>query len=459
MLFEDLVNTGIKKRSITLTFLCLITLICFFPTFQNELMTGWDDQWQVVNIHTSAGWTWSNLKDIFCYSDHGQYSPLNQCMYMLIYQIFGYKAIGYHAVCLLLHLINICLVYVLLRRILEDTTAISISRISWMAFLTTLIFAIHPLQVESVAWVSASKIPLNSLFYLLATYTFILYLHTKTVFLSNQRKESLNTHNRSKHSKPYYLLTIFLFTCAYASKEQAVSFPLWLLLLCSFYKYDFRMRKVWRILGPFFILALLFGLFYVLETKNTTWLDSNTHNNVVSYTWWQRIVFSCYAIIEYIWKWLFPYKLLYKYFYPMLPGEPLPSWLLLYPFIVVTLVLTLWNFLKRPHIMAGLFFFLIQILLVLHIIPIDRQSIVADRYMYLPLIGLSYIGVYVLTGVYSHFRLSLRRMTVCISVGIISLLCIHTYHRTQRWHDTNILQQEIFQISKEKSLNKDRDSY
>lgn len=414
---ESILKRACENRFVSCMVLAAICIIAFFPTFSNELMTGWDDQWQVVNSYTSGGWNWKNLSDIFSHSYHGQYSPLNQILYICIYGIEKYNPGYYHATSLALHICNVWLVYILVRHIATSVTGWTTARICWTAIGVALIFGIHPLQVESVAWASASKILLSSLFYLLASYSFALFIE--------------------KGRWGYYLLTVFLFLCSYCSKEQAVVFPLWLLLLMNIYGKKLRSQETWTILAPFFVLAIFLGLVFALETRSTSILEEVSPR---VYTWWQRLVFACYALVEYACKYFIPYKLQYNYFYPMEPGEALPAWMLMYPSIVATAIACFWKQLRQKSIQVGLLLFLIHISLVLHVLPIGRQSIIADRYMYLSIIGLSLFTVTLI----SMLKMDARwRTFICFCGCVIMTICISlTFNYTKLWCTTSSIRNQ-----------------
>ena len=409
-----------------IVFLMLLFSSCavFYPTFNNELMSGWDDQWQVVNAYTAGGMNWDNLKPAFLYAFHGQYSPLNQCIYTFIYSFVGYTPGYYHAYSLLFHILNSFLVYVLLRKMLVSVTAFSVRHCAWIAFLVSMFFCIHPMQVETVAWASASKMVVSTSCYLCSTYFFIRYLTDK--------------------KRVFYLSSLFFFIVSYGFKEQVVTLPLWFLLILFCYGADLRTFKTWRKLIPFFIIALVMGLFFVLETKSTP-LFAVPDPDVVTYSWWQRLVFSVYALFEYIWKWLFPYKLLYKYYYPMAPGSPLPLWLLMYPLLLVVCLGGCYKYLVRKPVLVGLLFFMIHIALVLHIIPINRAHIVADRYMYLAGVGLSFIVVYYAAFWFVRLRTAFKFVCTFATVVVFLLLAMYSFSRTEKWHDTERLREEVRQ--------------
>lgn len=410
----------VGRREVACLLLAVLCLIAFFPTFSNELMTGWDDQWQVVNAYTSGGWSWKNLSRIFMYSFHGQYSPLNQILYTFIYSCAEYNPAYYHAASLVIHLLNVCLVYILVRHIAASATRWPSARISWMAFGVALIFGIHPLQVESVAWMSASKILLSSFFYLLATYTFVRYLE--------------------QEKTRFYVWTILLFVCSYCSKEQAVIFPLWMLLLCYIYNVPFNKQGTWKAMAPFFLMAIVMGLVFALETRSTSIFEEGPPKD---YTWWQRFVFSCYALVEYVCKFFIPYNLRYKYYFPMAPGEPLPSWLLMYPVLVAVPVMCFWRQIRQKPIFVSLMIFAIHILLVLHILPIGRQHIVADRYMYLSVTGLAMLTAILV------FRIQINakwRPFMCLlGCGIIVFCMYLTSHYTKLWRTTNDINKQTIE--------------
>lgn len=413
----------------------IAALLAFSPTFGNLLMTGWDDQWQVTNHYTSGGWTWANLYAIFTEAHGMQYSPLNQCFYTLLYMADGYNPAVFHAACLLVHIANCCLVYRLLRRLMADTLHLPSAMEARTAFFATLLFAIHPLQVETVAWVSASKILLCTFFYLLATGLFVRYLR------------------HGQHMA--YAGAMLLFTCAYGSKEQALVFPVWATLLCLFYGHRLRSPFVWKSVMPFYLVSLFFGLVFVLDIKSATGFSlsalsaksAQSEVAVWEYTWMQRVVFCCYSLVEYFTKWIAPFNLLYLYPFPMSPGEALPVWLLVYPMILGACVYALWSSFRQRVVAGGTAFFVVHLLPVLHIIPIGRAAIVADRYIYLSSVGLAFIAVYYLDVLFHR----LRPRAKCCFCGVALLLLFgmatYTYRRTTVWHDTASIRQKILELT------------
>lgn len=387
-------------------------------------MTAWDDQWQVVNSYTSGGWSWENIRDIFLYSYEGQYSPINQILYVFIYELVGYNPIFFHGASLLFHLLNVVLVFIITRHLLEKK---SYKIASLLSFFVSLIFCIHPLQTESVAWMSASKILLFSFFYLLATFFWILYME--------------------RQRRICYFLTFLLFFFSYGCKEQAVILPIWLWMVSYIYCGKIPDKKLLVKLSPFLLVAVVMGLFFLLETKTISILDYDERKG---YTFLQRVIFSFYSVTEYICKFLIPYKLQYKYFYPMSIGESLPIWLIFYPALVMVTIVCLWKYICKPQIKIGLAIFLVHIVFVLHMVPIGRNHIVADRYMYLSIIGLAWIISYYGWWFYNKIE---RRRLKCSIVFIISaylfMLSVLTFQQTQCWRTTDVLKSQIESYLKE----------
>jgi hypothetical protein len=195
----------------------------YFPVLGNDFLFYWDDQWVVINSYTEGGLNGTNLLSIFTEFYHGQYAPLNELAYLILYSLFGYNPFWFHLVSVLSHTVNVLLVYVCIKRLLELDLKIVTKYKPLTAFFTALIFAVHPFNVETVAWISASKVLVYSFFYLSAALAFLFY---------------------TKQGKlQYYFLTLFLFICSFLGKEQAVSFPLWLLLIYWLTGYDFKNKK------------------------------------------------------------------------------------------------------------------------------------------------------------------------------------------------------------------------
>lgn len=405
--------------------LILATVIVYFPILGNDFLIYWDDKWQVMNYYTEGGIHVDNFRAIVTEFYYGQYSPLNAILYVFIYTLFGYNPLVFHLVSLLLHTGCVCLVYWIVRRIFKQTNRIHIRQAPAIAWITALIFAVHPMNVEAVAWISASKILVYSFFFLVASYTYMLFLD---------------------HRKPgFYILTLILFILSFGGKEQAVVFPVWLVMLYGLLGYSLESRRVWVQVVPFFLLALFFGIVTMLSNAAS---GTGILSDQASFPLWQRLVLCCYSLFEYIAKFIFPYNLLYLYPFPILIGEALPAWMLFYPAFIAVIGITLHKYILKWPVAIGLMFFIINMALLLHIIPMPRFTVVADRYMYLPCIGLAFIVAYYFTELVISKRGMIRSLIIGGFTGFLLYFCIYSNFRSRDWKDTDSIKKELRELIK-----------
>lgn len=301
--------------------------ILFFPVFSNDFLLGWDDQWMVMNQYTENGYSWSNIWQIFSQPINGQYSPLVELNFLLLYNLCGYNPFWFHVMSVIWHCGCVTLLFIFVRKILDKNEDDSPKALK-VAWLTSLMFAIHPVNVESVAWISAVKVPMYAFFYLFSLLMYFDYVISKR--------------------RTFYISSIIFFSCSCLSKEQAIMLPLSLLLVDWFVGRSLKLKDTWFDKIPFFIISI----FLVLLTFN---LQNNS--NTVSYTILRRIVFGCYSLFEYITKSLIPINLNYLYPYPIMgDGNNLPLRFYLYPFLVVLLFIWLMYDQKNEYFYGGFCF-------------------------------------------------------------------------------------------------------
>lgn len=420
----------IDNRILPYIILLIAGVAVYYPILGNQLLDFWDDQWVVMNHYTEGGVNIQNIWRILTEFYHGQYAPFNEFLYLFLYTFFGYNPFPFHLASLLIHLANSCLVFAVLKKLLVLSKRIpNPNTIKLISFITALFFCIHPFNVESVAWMSASKVLVYALFYLLATYTFLLYL--------------------GKNKMRYYIYTAILFFFSFLGKEQAVAFPLWMLLIYWMSNYKLFGKTVCLRTSPFFLLSLVFGLI----TLYSQYMDgAGVLTNNADYPFWQRIVFACYSFLEYLFKIVFPFKLSYLYPFPSTIGDPLPDWMIFYPAVLAVIAVTLWQFLKKWPVAFGLWFFTIHIVVVLHIIPLSRFAIVADRYAYLSVIGIGFIFAYSIERLYSVVKKKGLRVLVLLSfLAYFLYLGVYAHRRTYIWYNVDTLKKELRELLKQRN--------
>lgn len=410
--------------------LVFLTLLVYSPVFSHQFQTHWDDQWVVINPYTENGLNVQNLWAILTEFYKGQYAPLNQLSYTILYSAFGYNPFWFHLAGVMLHLCNVLLTYFLIRSILIQSgrfKQISITRIS---FFTAAIMALHPLLVESVAWISASKILVYSFFYLVGLLFYLKYV--------------------SSNKMMYYLLTILFFIFSFGGKEQALTFPVCLLLVDYAVNRSLKNKWVWMEKVPLFMLAFVMGYITLLsQSADKVGLLSNARH----YPFYQNVIFASYSTTEYLVKCLIPVKLSYLYVFPNAIGEEVPKRFWIYPLLLLIILFSFWDFWKKRWVFLGIAFFMIHIGMVLHIIPMSRFAIVADRYAYIASIGIFFLVAFFADKALDHTKYS--KLTLILAFLYVLSIGIYAHERSKVWRNSDTLKQELKDLLEKENASPD----
>ena len=385
----------------------VITALCLFPLLRNGF-TNWDDEYYVVNNSLLRGPDWIG---IFTRPVVSNYHPLTVLSLAANFAISGKDPRSYLILNLLLHLLNVVLVFVFIYSISHRQTLV--------AFLTALIFGIHPMHVESVAWISERKDLLYTLFYLLALMQYWQFLQSR---------------------KPLRLwLCFLLFVFSLLSKPAAIVLPL-VLFLMDYWQQRSITRQVVLEKIPFVLVAALFAII-TLKLQSVTAMTS-----LDLYPFWVRLFFSSYAVMVYFLWFFVPYPL--SAFHPFPEPGHLGLVIYLAPLFLAALLFVIWQFRKNRLVVFGLMFFLVNILLVLQLLPIG-MTIVSERYTYVPYIGLAFL----FTMLASEY-LKEKRLVPAIAgaVVIFSLFGFLTFNRTQVWKDSDSLWSDVINHYPDASL-------
>ena len=246
--------------------------------FKAEFIS-WDDADLLINNKAVQKF---NLTEFF--TDHytGNYMPLTMLLHALNWMFFKNSAGGHHAINLLLHAVNGILVFYI---------ALAVFKNKWGAVLTAIIFCLHPLQVESVAWIAETKTTLFALFFFLGLIYYLRYL------------------NEGK-SKILYGPVALFFVLALLSKSAAVVFPLCLVAIDLISGKKFT-RQSLKKKTPFFILSLAIGIGAIYTQQQDRYINVSHAYPVL-----ERIGYAGYALAMYVVKFLLPFKLAVIYPYP-----------------------------------------------------------------------------------------------------------------------------------------------
>ena len=375
-----------------------LTVLCFFPMLKNNF-TNWDDEFYVVNNALLLGPDWAG---IFSKSVVSNYHPITVLSLALNYAVSGTKAWSYLLFNLLLHVANIILVFRFIYSISGKKTKV--------AFLTALVFGIHPMHVESVAWISERKDVLYTLFFLLALMQYWRYLYS----------------DKQKHLWFCFLLFVF----SILSKPAAIILPLVLFLLDYSKQRSFD-KKAFLEKIPFFLIA---GLFVVITLK----LQSVTAMSSLDvYPLWVRFFFACYVGMIYFIRFFVPYPL--SAFHPFPPPDNLGLAIYLSPIFLAGLLFFLWRFRKNRVIVFGFLFFLVNIALVLQLISIGF-TIVSERYTYLSYVGLAFM-LFMTMEKYITAKMKVpARVTAIIVFSVFGYM---SFQRTKVWNNSDTLWTDV----------------
>jgi protein O-mannosyl-transferase len=406
-------------RWILIGLILLVTAIAYSNSVTNGFVN-WDDDLYVYKNQDIRNLDGPALYEFFTGYFGKMYAPVTMISYALDYKMGELDPATYHRTNLILHLLNVSLVFYLLY-LLTGQTAI--------AFISALLFGIHPLHVESVAWISERKDLLYSFFYLCGLITYIWFLD-------------------KKRERKYYFLTILFFLLSLLSKSAAVTFPL-ILLLIGYYKgeklaFKDNLNKI-----PFFLMAVGFGILSLLSQK----VIGTTVDYVQGYTILDRVFLGAYSFAFYLVKSIFPSGLSALHPMPMKPGGMLPVSYYLsivavlgFFWLLVKAIRSKTNEILKKDVLFGLLFFLFTIALIL-LIPVG-QAVVAERYTYLP-----YIGIFMIFGrFYLYFKQkgfpSFPKLknwyTVFIVIAMVAFTGI-TYSRNRVWKDTVSLFSDVIE--------------
>jgi protein O-mannosyl-transferase len=388
-----------KKDFVTSLLAMLFAILLFLPTTKYDYVN-WDDDRNIfdnplINSMNEENF-WGNTKQIFKSDVIGNYNPLTIWSFAIENKIYndnknkkaiynGFEKSGkYHRTNIILHGLCVALAFLIARRL----------GLAWFgSLIAALLFAAHPMRVESVAWVTERKDVLFGFFYLLSLYYYI--------------------KNKQKNSATNQLIIYGAFILSLFSKIQAVSLPLSMMAVDYLLQDQFDFKKSFLNKIPFLGLSILFGIMGIMFLGAEGSLDTNTN----TYPFWQRIFVGSYSFLIYLVKLVVPYRLS-----PMYPYEgTMPSHF--YPTIVM-LPITLYALYKSyvnqwKWAFFALSFFIVNIIFLLQILGAG-QGFIADRFTYIAYLGL-FLGTGYLCDKYS------ANSTLKYGVYSVSILAILAY--------------------------------
>lgn len=397
--------SGLHTHLIVYALLTLVTLAAFLQVFGHDF-TNWDDDKYVTrNPHVQRGLTWDGISWAFTAGHASNWHPLTWISHMLDRSLFGTRASGPHAANLLLHIANTILLFAVLRRM---------TGFVWRSAFVAALFAVHPLHVESVAWVAERKDVLSTLFWMLTMLAYVRYTERPGI--------------------GKYALVAGLFALGLMAKPMLVTLPFVLLLMDYWPLRRISRDKGWPfgrlVLEKIPLIALSAAssvVTYVVQQRGGSMAETELFTAGV------KVSNALVAYATYVLKMFWPVNLITPYLHR---DVHLPLWQIVASasgLVILSGAILIFGR-RRPYLSVGWLWFLGTLAPVIGLVQVGFQSM-ADRYTYVPLIGLFIVLTWGIADLCSRFG----RATALCGLAVIAVLTPLTWRQAGYWRNGQTL--------------------
>jgi tetratricopeptide (TPR) repeat protein len=426
-------NSGWESKHfkiISILILIIINIVIYW-NIQNHAFINYDDQLYVTSNHrTQAGITLKSVLSIFTDIHTGNWHPLTMMSHMLDWQLFGDRPGGHHWTSLIIHIINIILLFLLLNQL---TGAI------WRSFLVAALFAVHPMNVESVAWIAERKNVLSTFFWIMTMLLYVWYV--------------------KQPGWKRYLPVFLCFALGLMSKPMLVTLP-FVLLLLDYWPLNRteintqnenqaeiqtplkrgKSKLSFLILEkiPLFILTAIFICVTLYTQQNVKAVVSMDSLPIL-----KRISNAILSYGLYIKKMFWPIDL--SVFYPQY-NIGIGELFLASSFLTFLSAMVIRYYRKQPYLLVGLFWFLGTLVPVIGLVQVGAQAM-ADRYAYVPFIGLFIMLVWHLADIVKR-NACVKFSLIITSIVVILTLSVLSWQRCQLWGNQFALWNDVLKNHK-----------
>jgi tetratricopeptide (TPR) repeat protein len=413
--------------------LCLglmgMVLAFYYPVAHNGFLNYDDNKYITDNAHVKAGLTWRTVKWAFTTSEESNWHPLTWLSHALDYQIFRLNAAGTHWVNVVLHAANVVLLFLLLQ---------SATGFRWRSLMVAGLFALHPINVESVAWAAERKNVLSMLFFLLALDAYIGY---------------------TRGPRPRrYIAVVGLYALALMCKPQVITFP-FLLWLWDYWplgrigaadklgsaprgrnSHHLRSGRLLLEKVPLLLLSAANAI-VTLEVQKA----GLAVKPFSQYSWPLRLETAVMSYVRYLGKAFWPSKLVALYPHPT---QLYPAWQLVAA-VILLLVVSVWVLRAREqrYLVVGWFWFLGSLVPMIGLVQVGDQAM-ADRYAYISFMGLFVMVVWLVSDWIEAQQIS-GRWLLLPACSCLLVLGILTYRQVGTWHDTESFWRRTLALTKD----------
>ncbi len=396
--------------------LTVVVLVSYSPVIHNGFLNHDDYAYITENPHVRAGLTWTTVQWAFTTYDQANWHPLTWLSHALDCQLFGLNPAGPHYENVLLHAANAVLLFLLL----QNATGFR-----WRSLMVAALFALHPINVESVAWAAERKNVLSMLFFLLALHAYVWYT----------RKPALLR----------YAVMAFLLALGFMSKSQVITFP-FLLLLLDYWplrrigapvvaEHPAQAENASKQSGAWLVLEKVPLLLLSAASAAVTMKAQKAGGAVQSFSQYSlalRLETAVISYLRYLGKALWPSKLVALYPHPT---KLYPAWQVVAA-VVLLLAITAGVLRARQqrYLAVGWFWFLGSLVPMLGLVQVGAQAM-ADRYAYIPFIGLFVMTTWLVADWMNSRKVSAAWLAIP-AVSCLLVLGTLTYYQVGYWHDT-----------------------
>ena len=395
-------STDIPKWALPVVL--ILTAILYSKALQNGLLSFDDDVYISKNPFLKDN-SLDGIKAIFTSFYAGNYHPLTTITYLFEYTWYGLEPLPYHLLNVLLHLINTILVFKLTEQLSGKKTT---------ALVVCILFAVHPMHVESVAWVSERKDVLYSMFYLWSLLIYLRYIV-------------------SGFKPKFYIGAILLFVLSLFSKSAAVTLPV-LMIVIDIYKGRKINKSVLLEKAPFIALSILFGILNLMSQHAVgAIIDLGS-----KYNYFNRVCIFTSSLSFYIISLFAPFHLSAIHVFPVVNHSALP---VLFYVSLLFVAMLIWFLVRNNYYqketLFGIAFFLVTISVMLQIVPVG-YTFVAERYTYIPYIGLFYVA-----GQWITESKKYRHIVIGVFSLFVALFSVQTWQRINVWENNKTLLSDV----------------
>lgn len=406
---------GRNRDLLVVAGLAVLVAAIYFPVAHFDFINLDDNLYVYENSVILRGLNWDTVKFAFTVFYSANWHPLTWLSHALDVQMFGALPGPIHVVNVVFHFLNSVLAFFVFRRFTGRV---------WESAVIAALFAVHPVHVESVAWIAERKDVLSTAFWLLTMLAYARYA-------DGEKPASLLARLTST---PYFLV-LMLFACGLMAKPMLVTLPCVLLLLDIWPLERWKKLSDLRMLAaekaPMFVLVAVSSVLTFLAQKNEGAVESL---NVIPLNF--RLMNAVVSYVKYIGMAFYPKDL--AVLYPMPPDISAVTLIGSIALLAAITAVCVWQFRSRKYLLVGWLWFVGTLVPVIGIVQVGSQSL-ADRYTYVPYFGLFIMAVFGVADLAAHFAGGRKMIGVSASVAAIAVFCVLSAIQIGYWRDNETL--------------------